>query len=131
MTPLQIAQTIVRTLNEKKASDITLLEIEKLTVLADYFVICTGTSTTHIRALSDEVERVMASYEITPHHIEGYLSGGWLLMDFGSVVVHLFLKDMREFYMLERMWQDAGRVDISALLDVKSADGNMDGSLVR
>jgi ribosome-associated protein len=128
MTSLEMAQEIVKTLDDKKASDITLLEIEKLTVLADYFVICTGTSTTHIRAMSDEVERALAAREITAHHVEGYLSGGWVLMDFGGVVVHLFLKDMREFYMLERMWSDAKRVDISGLV---SPNQSIHGSLVR
>lgn len=131
MTPLEMAEVMVKALDLKKAADISLLEIEKLTVLADYFIICTGTSTTHIKALSDEVERVMAEREITPHHIEGYLSGGWVLMDFGSVVVHIFLKDMREFYTLERMWNDAKRIDVQAITDANQPGGSADGSLVK
>ncbi len=73
----------------------------------------------------------MAELEITPHHIEGYLSGGWVLMDFGSVVVHLFLKDMREFYMLERMWGDAKRIDTAALIEGEKTGVSTDGSLVK
>lgn len=123
MTTKEMAEAIVKALDAKKASDIMLLELSELTVLADYFIICTGSSTTHIKAMADEAERVMAAVQILPHHTEGYLGGGWILMDFSGVVVHLFLKDMREFYMLERMWSDAKRIDISALTNTENTHG--------
>ena len=107
LNPKEIADIIVAALDDKKAVDVSLLRTTEVTVLADYFVICTATSTTHLRTLSDEVEKKLKENGEMPLRREGHRSGGWLLVDFGCVVVHLFLQEMREFYTLERLWSDA------------------------
>lgn len=116
MTPQQIAELIVKTLADKKAKDIKLLNTDKITVLADYFVICTATSTTHVRTLNDEVDKVLGENGEPPLRREGYRGGGWTILDFGCVIVHVFLAGEREFYSLERLWADAPEVDISGLI---------------
>lgn len=117
MEILEIAQKVVKTLDRKKAQDITLLKIEELTVLSDYFVIASASSTTQLKSLAGEVEFELGQADIKPLHIEGYDSASWILLDFGSVVVHLFLKDSRMFYSLERLWSDAQEIDISDLIE--------------
>lgn len=111
----ELAQSIVSILDAKKAADIVMLGVAELTIVADYFVIATATSTTHVRALCEEVEHELELKGIKPGHIEGKATG-WVLMDYGSVVVHLFLPDAREMYNLERLWDDGAVEDISRLL---------------
>jgi ribosome-associated protein len=113
LTPLDIAQIAVKALDDKKASNITVLKTRDVTILADYFVICTANSTTQIKSLSDEVEKVLKERGEAPLRNEGYRSGGWVLVDFGCVIVHLFLKEIRDFYNLERLWGDAENTDIT------------------
>lgn len=115
MERTEILKTIVATLDNKKAADIKALAVTDLTVVADYFVIATGTSGTHIRALADEVEDVMTKNGVEPNHIEGK-STGWILLDYGTVIVHLFTADQREHFNLERLWADAENVDISSFI---------------
>ena len=117
LSPKQIADLAVTALDDKKAVDISMLHTTAITVLADYFVICTATSSTHLRTLSDEVEKVLKENGETPLRREGHRSGGWVLVDFGCVVVHLFLKEMREFYTLERLWSDAENIDFAPKAD--------------
>ena len=116
LTPKEIAVFAVSALDSKKAQDIKLLRTREITILADYFVICTAGSTTQIKTLSDEVEKVLEENGEMPLRREGHRNGGWVLIDFGCVVVHLFLREAREFYTLERLWGDAEDVDISSLL---------------
>jgi ribosome-associated protein len=116
MSSLEIAQEIVKALDSKKASDIKALVTGNLTVIADYFVICTANSTTHIKTLSDEVQKALGELGEPALRTEGYRAGGWVLVDFGCVVVHVFLKETREFYSLERLWGDAPKLDISKIL---------------
>lgn len=116
MTPKEIAETVVKTLDSKKAHDIKLLRTTDVTVLADYFVICTATSTTQIKTLADEVETVLEAQGENKLHREGHRDGGWVLIDFGCVVVHLFMEEARQFYNLERLWADAEEIDLSSLL---------------
>ena len=111
-----LAEFVVSILDSKKARDIKLLHVEKQTVIADYFVICTGMSRTQIRALADEVEYKLGNYGIKPIHIEGADSGVWVLEDFGSVILHVFTEDAREFYKLEKLYQDTTERDISSLV---------------
>jgi ribosome-associated protein len=113
LTSLEVAELAVKALDNKKAKDIRVLETKNITVLADYFIICTAGSTTQIKTLADEVDKTLKEKGEPALHTEGYRGGGWVLVDFGSVIVHLFLKDIREFYSLERLWRDAGEVDIS------------------
>jgi ribosome-associated protein len=118
LTPNEIAGLIVNALDGKKAQDIKLLRTREITILADYFAICTASSTTHLKSLSDEVEKILKDNGEMPLRREGHRSGGWVLLDFGCVVVHLFLRETREFYTLERLWSDAEDIDISTMLRV-------------
>ena len=116
MTSAEMAERIVVALDSKKGQDIKLLKTENVTVLADYFVICTATSTTQIKTLSDEVEKVLTELGEPPIRREGYRSGGWVIIDFGCVLVHIFLDETRDFYNLERLWSDAEEQDVKAVL---------------
>ena len=116
MTPKEIAELIVKTLDSKMGDDMKLLRTTDVTVLADYFVICTARSTTQIKTLADEVEAVLEAHGETKLHREGYRSGGWVLLDYGCVIVHLFMDETRKFFNLERLWADAEEIDVSALL---------------
>ena len=115
MTPKEIAEIIVATLDGKKAEDIKLLRTTDVTVLADYFVICTANSTSHIKSLVDIVEFKMEEVNEPAHKREGDRNSGWILLDFGCVIVHVFMEEAREFYDLERLWADAERVEIENL----------------
>ena len=106
-TAKQIAHRAAQALDAKKGQDIKLLRVTDVTTLADYFLICTGTSNTHVNTLCDEVERVMTEAGETLLHREGHRSGTWVLLDFGSLDVHVFTDDTRKFYDLERLWSDA------------------------
>ena len=116
LTPKEVMEEIVKALDGKKARNITVLKTDLVSVLADYFVICTAGSTTQIKTLSDETSKLLAEQGEPPRRSEGYRSGGWVLLDFGCVVVHIFLQEMRQFYDLERLWSDAPTVDISGIL---------------
>ncbi len=116
MTPKEIALAVAKALDNKKGIDIKVLETTELTTLADYFVICAASSTTQVKALSEECEKVMKEKDEAPHHIEGHRGGSWILMDFSSVVVHIFMEETRKFYDLERLWRDAIPVDLSGIL---------------
>jgi len=101
-----IADKIVKYLESKKAKDINVIDIHEISVLSDYFVICSGTSITHIKALADEIEIKMAEEGYKYLHKEGYNSARWILLDYGEVVVHVFHEEDRSFYNLERLWSD-------------------------
>ena len=111
----QLAEKIVKTLDEKKALDIKVIKVEELSILADYFIIATGTSNTHVKALAGDVEDALTKDGVEPQNIEGRATG-WILLDYGTVIVHVFLPVQREFYNLERLWADAAQEDISYLL---------------
>ena len=93
------------TLDNKKGLDVTALEVGSQTILADYFVLATGTSNTHVRALADEVEfKLREELNVEPTHIEGASGNAWTLLDYGCVVIHVFTTQARDFYKLERLW---------------------------
>ena len=115
--PIDVAKIIIKAIDTKKASDIKLLHVEEKTVIADYFIICSGTSRTQIKALADEADHVLEEYEIYPHHTEGADAGTWILKDYGSVILHIFNKQTREFYNLEKLYEENVEVDISDILD--------------
>ncbi len=103
ITPKEMAELAVKALDSKKAKDIKLLQTTDITVLADYFIICTAGSATQIKTLSDEVDRVLTEQGEPSIRVEGYRNGGWVLVDFGCLIVHIFLQEIREFYDLERL----------------------------
>lgn len=114
-TPAELAKLAVEAMEEKKAKEITLMRTTDVTVLADYFVICTASSTTHVKSISDAVEYVLTEAGEPPRRREGERSSGWVLIDFGCVVVHVFMEEARQFYDLERLWADAEKIDIETL----------------
>ena len=116
LSSLEIVKTAVKALDSKQARDIQILKTDKVTVLADYFIICTATSDTHSKTLADETDKLLSEAGEPGIRREGYRSGGWTLMDFGCVVVHIFSEDMREFYSLDRLWSDAEKLDYQELL---------------
>lgn len=116
MESKELALTLAKLLDNKKGQDIKVLETAELTSLADYFVLCTGTSTTQIKALSDYCQKELKDLGEVPHHVEGHRGGIWVLLDYSSVVVHLFNEEAREFYDLERLWKDAKDVDLTGVL---------------
>ena len=117
MTPKETALLLAKALDSKKGLDIKVLETGELTTLADYFVLCSATSSSQIKALGDACEKAMKEQAgEAPHHVEGHRGGTWVLLDFSAVVVHIFNEEAREFYDLERLWSDATPVDISDIL---------------
>ena len=111
-----MAIALAKALDGKKGQDIQVLKTEELTTLADYFVLCTATSSTQVKAMSDACEEAMEKNGEQVHHIEGHRGGTWLLMDFSSVVVHVFTDEARKFYDLERLWGDAQEIDLAQAL---------------
>lgn len=107
MTAKQIAIAAARALEEKKGVNIKLLEVTEVTTLAEYFLICTGTSGTHVKTLCDAVEEAVDACGEALLHREGHRAGTWVLLDFGSLVCHIFTDETRSFYDLERLWNDA------------------------
>ena len=116
MTSYEMAILLAKALDSKKGEDIKVLKTEELTTLADYFVLCTASSSTQVKAMSDACEEAMEKNGEQAHHIEGHRGGTWLLMDFSSVVVHVFTDEARKFYDLERLWGDAEEMDLTGLL---------------
>ena len=114
----QIAMKAAAALESKKGMAVRLLEVTEVTTLADYFLICTGTSNTHVKTLCDYVEQVVEENGEKLLHREGHRSGTWVLLDFGSLVVHVFTEEARAFYDLERLWNDATPIALD------TAEGN-------
>lgn len=112
----EIVKTAVKALDSKKGENIQVIEITDLTIIADYFIIATGTSSTQVRALAEEVEYKLSLEGVKPGHIEGEKTP-WVCLDYGSVVVHIFYKDQRDFYQLERLWEDGRQIDITNYLE--------------
>ena len=118
MTAQETVKAICEALIEKKAQGIEVLHVERLTELTEYFVICSATSTTQVKALADEVEEKLSELGIEPHHIEGR-STSWILLDYTSVMVHVFHTEARNFYALERMWADGTKLPVEEILPRK------------
>ena len=112
----ELAEIAARALDSKKGKEIRLIRIDKITTLAEYFVICTGSSNTQINALCDAVEKELSEKGEEPLHREGYRGGTWVLLDYGCVVVHVFNDEARKFYSLEHLWADGEEVDLGAIL---------------
>lgn len=116
MTSLESAKLAAKAISEKKGVDIKIIRVDNVSVLADYFVIATGTSSTHVKALADEVEYKLSEAGISVSHIEGYRSNSWILLDYVDVIIHVFSDEAREYYDLERLWQDGEAIDISDIV---------------
>ena len=116
LAPKEIAIAVTKALDEKKGMDIKLLKIDKVSSLADYFLICTGTSNTHVKTLCDYAEYTLEELGETMLGREGHRGNAWELLDYGTIVIHVFTEEAREFYALERLWADAEAVDLSNIL---------------
>ena len=112
----EIASAAVKVLDTKKAGDIRVLKIDKKTIIADYFVICTGNSSTQIKTLADEVEYQLKVGKIPSVRLEGTDSNEWKVIDCNDIVVHIFSSEARDFYKLEKLWADADEIDISSII---------------
>lgn len=115
MESLELSRKIVEVLDKKKGLNIVLIKTESVTVVADYFVIVTGTSSTHVKSLADDVEEATKKFGVAPEHIEGRATG-WILLDYGTVVVHVFDPKSRDYYNLEKLWSDGDNEDISDIV---------------
>ncbi|MBQ7782396.1 MAG: ribosome silencing factor [Oscillospiraceae bacterium] len=113
MSQNEIIETAVKALDSKKAEDIKVIKIKDLTIISDYFIIADGTSNTQTKALADEVEFRLKELGVEPRQVQGNNGGGWIVMDYSDIVIHVFNKEQRDFYNLERLWRDGEDVDIT------------------
>ena len=111
MTDNEILEIAVRAIDSKRGENIKIIKIDELTVIANYFIIANGSSTTQVKALADEVEFKLSQAGLEPKRTEGYQGANWIVLDYIDVVIHIFHKETRDFYDLERLWQDG--VEIS------------------
>lgn len=116
LTPKEVAYEVTKALDQKKGLNIQLLKLDKVSSLADYFLICTGTSNTHVKTLCDYAEYTLEQLGEPMLGREGHRGNSWELLDFGSLVVHVFTPEAREFYSLERLWADAEKIDLSNII---------------
>lgn len=103
----ELARQIVEIASDRKAEDIVMLDISKVSIIADYFVICTGTSDRHVRAIAKDIDEKLGHEKVNPLNIEGMAEAKWVLVDYGSVLVHVFDTSTREYYRLEQLWSEA------------------------
>ncbi len=115
MNSNEMAKAIYNALDDKKAEDVTIIDIRGISILADYFIVANGSSQTQLLAMQNEVDKVMHENGIESKQIEGNRTSTWILMDYKDVIVHLFSKEDRLFYDLERIWQDGKQITIEDL----------------
>lgn len=115
MKSKQMAQLVIQALEDKKAEDIKVIDISEVSVIADYFIIANGTNRSQIQALADNVDETLGKAGFPLKQMEGYQNANWVLLDFEDVIVHVFDKENRLFYDLERIWRDGKFIDISTL----------------
>ena len=111
MNSIEIARLAIRALEDKKAEEIKTIDISEVSVIADYFIIANGTNRSQIQALSDHVEETLGTAGVPLRQIEGYQNANWVLLDFHDVIIHIFDKENRLFYDLERIWRDGKPVE--------------------
>ncbi len=112
MEAKEMAKLAVAALEEKKAVDIKVIDIEKISTLADYFIIASGTNRSQVQAMAEAVEEELQKQDIHPKNVEGYQSANWILMDYGDIVLHIFDEENRLFYDIERIWKDGVPADL-------------------
>jgi ribosome-associated protein len=115
VTPLTAetkVQRAARAARDKKALDLTVLDVRAVSSIADYFLVCSGRSTTHMETIADAIHLELKADGVRPLHSEGVASSGWMLLDYGDVLMHVFLEQTRVYYALERLWGDAPAVPV-------------------
>ena len=115
-TEKQMAQLVCRALDEKKGRDIKVIDIHDVSVIADYFVISSGSNQNQVQAMVDNVEEQLGRAGFEPKQVEGVRNSSWILMDYGDVIVHVFDEENRLFYDLERIWRDGKTLDMEEFL---------------
>ena len=115
MESKKMAKLICDALADKKGEDIKIINISEVTVLADYFIIASGTNRSQVQAMADNVEEMLGKAGFEPKQIEGYQNANWILMDYRDVIVHIFDRENRLFYDLERIWRDGETISIEEL----------------
>ena len=115
MTNKDLIKIVVEALENKKTEDIKIVKVEGLTTITDYFVIATANSTTQVKAATDDVEFKLKQLGIEPNKIDGYQNAEWIALDYFQVIVHVFNRDTREFYSLEKLWRDGSIVNVEEL----------------
>ena len=115
MNSKEIAKLAISALEDKKAEDIKVIDISEVSVIADYFIIANGTNRSQIQALSDHVEETLGRAEVPLKQVEGYDNANWVLLDFHDVIIHIFDKENRLFYDLERIWRDGTMIETGEL----------------
>ncbi len=108
----ELVKIVYDALDDKKGMDIKVLDISKISVMADYFIIASGSNKNQVQALADNVEEELLKNDIHCKQVEGYPSGNWILMDYGDFIVHIFNQDDRLFYDLERIWKDGELIEV-------------------
>ncbi len=116
MTQNEKLKLIVSTLDRKKAESIQAIKISDLTIIADYFIIASGNSSTQTKTLAEEVEYQMSQAGIEPERKEGHNGSNWVILDYNDIVVHVFYKETRDYYQLERLWSDGEKIDIEKFI---------------
>lgn len=115
MTPEEMTKTAVRAMEDRKAVDIRIIDISRISTLGDYFVIASGTNRTQVQAMADAVDEALGKAGVSPKNTEGYQTAHWILMDYGDIVIHIFDEENRRFYDLERIWRDGREVSVEEL----------------
>jgi len=125
--PEELASAILNILYEKKAHDLKLLHVTDHTIITDYFVIATGNSNTQIKALADELEYKTGLAGLKPTSVEGFREATWIVLDYSSVIVHIFNRETREFYNLEKLWGDSESVDVTKYIKSEEKEEKENG----
>jgi ribosome-associated protein len=115
MTPRsaeRVVRRAARAALDKKAADLIVLDVQSVSSVGDYFLVCSGRSTTHLKSITDAIREELKADGVRPLHVEGAVESGWVLLDYGDVLVHVFLEDTRAYYALERLWGDAPSVPV-------------------
>jgi ribosome-associated protein len=123
LTPLEWIGRAIRAASDKKARDIAVVDVGQFLSITDHFLICSAPSERQVRTISDEIEQVLSKEKRKPIRREGSPEGGWILLDYGDFVVHVFSDEMRTYYDLERLWKDAPRPELPELVEAREAAG--------